>query len=398
MATFSNTPRPAYVWDADTSQWYPIGTGAHSHTDIPLATATAKGDLIAGTGSAAVTNRTVGADGSMLIADSTQASGLNWAGTMQYAGKNFQANGGFDFWQRGTTFASPTNQYTADRFAATQSAAGTTWSVSQTASFMAGSRYAIRTQRTSGQTGTPAFFLGSALETVDAIQLQGKTVTWSYYIKAGALYSGSGGGLGVQFNYGTGTDQGPFVAHTGEVALVNTIIVISTTATRYQHTFTVPSNATSIRWNFAWSTAGTAGATDYYDVTNMQIEISAVATPFSRAGGSQQAELALCQRYFYKTYDQSVAPGTANDNGVIFGCRPNGGAYLQGIHKSTMRVAPTVTAYSPATGTSGKVRNYSSAADENASTGFLGENNAKFAGTTGSNDLMGVHYTASAEL
>jgi hypothetical protein len=214
------------------------------------------------------------------------------------AGKNFQVNGGADFWQRGTTFASPTGQLTADRFYATQSAATATWSVSQTASFMAGSRYAIRTQRTSGQTGTPAFFLGSALETVDVIQLQGKTVTWSYYIKAGALYSGGGGGLGVQLNYGTGTDQGPFVGHTGEVALINTTIVISTTATRYQHTFTVPSNATSLRWNFAWSTAGTAGATDYYDVTNMQIEIGAVATPFSRAGGTIQGELAACQRYY----------------------------------------------------------------------------------------------------
>jgi len=134
------------------------------------------------------------------------------------------------------------------------------------------------------------------------------------------------------------------------------------------------------------------------DLWGVQCEAGSVATPFQTATGTIQGELAACQRYFQKSYDQSVTPGTGSDNGAIFGCRPNGGAYLQGIHKVTMRGVPTIVAYSPTTGTSGKVRNYSSAADENASTGFIGEYGVKFAGTTGSNDLMGVHYTASAEL
>jgi hypothetical protein len=32
MATFSNTSRPGYVWDATDNVWYPIGVGAHTHT------------------------------------------------------------------------------------------------------------------------------------------------------------------------------------------------------------------------------------------------------------------------------------------------------------------------------------------------------------------------------
>lgn len=45
----------------------------------PLGTVTTKGDLIAGTGNAAVSRLGAGADGQILTADSTQATGLGWA-------------------------------------------------------------------------------------------------------------------------------------------------------------------------------------------------------------------------------------------------------------------------------------------------------------------------------
>lgn len=216
------------------------------------------------------------------------------------AGKNFIINGGMDIWQRGTSFASPSAAYTADRICATPTAGGTTWSVSQVASFLTGSRYALRVQRASGQTGTPALYLGGALETNDVIRLQGQTVTWSFYAKAGSNFSPSASGVAVQFNTGTGTDQGPFVGHTGEVTQVNTSATLSTTATRYTYTFIVPTNATSMRWNIAMTPSGTAGTNDFYDITNMQLEVGSVATTFSRAGGTIQGELAACQRYYWR--------------------------------------------------------------------------------------------------
>jgi hypothetical protein len=43
MATISNTPRPGFVWDSTDNVWYPIGTGTHSHADIPNTIVTAKG-------------------------------------------------------------------------------------------------------------------------------------------------------------------------------------------------------------------------------------------------------------------------------------------------------------------------------------------------------------------
>ena len=85
MATISNTPRPAYAWSSTDNVWYPIGVGAHSHSDVPLATVTAKGDLIVGTGSAAVSNLAAGTNGYYLQADSTQATGLKWAAVSSYS-------------------------------------------------------------------------------------------------------------------------------------------------------------------------------------------------------------------------------------------------------------------------------------------------------------------------
>ena len=86
MATISNTPRPGYAWDATDNVWYPIGTGTHSHADyITQATAIsptlvdAKGDIIAASAADTVARLAVGANDTVLTADSSTATGLKWA-------------------------------------------------------------------------------------------------------------------------------------------------------------------------------------------------------------------------------------------------------------------------------------------------------------------------------
>jgi hypothetical protein len=88
MATISNTPRPGYVWDSTDNVWYPIGVGAHNHDTytqaqadalfIPDAIVTTKGDLIVATGSGTVVRQGVGANGTVLTANSAQADGVEW--------------------------------------------------------------------------------------------------------------------------------------------------------------------------------------------------------------------------------------------------------------------------------------------------------------------------------
>lgn len=63
---------------ADSTQASGVKWGTISGTGIALSTVTAKGDLIAATANATVTNLPVGANDLVLTADSTQASGLGW--------------------------------------------------------------------------------------------------------------------------------------------------------------------------------------------------------------------------------------------------------------------------------------------------------------------------------
>ena len=79
MATISNTPRPGYAWDATDNVWYPIGVGQHSHGEIPASIVDAKGDIIAATAADTVARLAVGANDTVLTADSTAATGLKWA-------------------------------------------------------------------------------------------------------------------------------------------------------------------------------------------------------------------------------------------------------------------------------------------------------------------------------
>jgi len=94
MATISNTPRPGYVWDSTDNVWYPIGTGPHTHADYITSGSAinpnivdAKGDIIAATAADTVARLAVGANDTVLTADSSTATGLKW-GTVA-AGSNW---------------------------------------------------------------------------------------------------------------------------------------------------------------------------------------------------------------------------------------------------------------------------------------------------------------------
>src|SRR4051812_46752866 len=53
--------------------------GIGSSAGIPFSTVTTKGDLIAAVGNAAVSRLGIGADGTLLTADSAQATGMRWS-------------------------------------------------------------------------------------------------------------------------------------------------------------------------------------------------------------------------------------------------------------------------------------------------------------------------------
>jgi hypothetical protein len=340
MANLGNTTRPAYVYDAETDTWLPIGVGAHTHDQIPASIVDAKGDLIVGTAADTVQKRTVGADGSYLVADSTQTTGLNWAGPSNIAGKNFIINGGFDIWQRGTSVAAGNGVYTADRWATFTDSESRTVSrqVTGDSTNLPNIQYCARMQRPASNTGTGRVIIGSGLETANSIPLINKPVTLSFYARAGANFSSSANGLFVYLQYGTGTDQNVFVGFTGNTNLLVETKTLTTTWQRFSITATFPTNANQIGYQFGYTPTGTAGAADYFEITGVQLEIGSLATPFSRAAGNIQGELATCQRYYYR---QNANAGSSK---ATFGV---GSAYNSGRVDAnvqfpvSMRIIPT---------------------------------------------------------
>lgn len=107
----------------------------------------------------------------------------------------------------------------------------------------------------------------------------------------------------------------------------------------------------------------------------------------------------LCQRYYEKSYNQSVVPGTVNDLGAFFTLRINSVGGGGTSFKVTKRANPTVTVYSPASGTSGQARDYTASADTSASAQSIGETGFYvLAGSAAVNSGLGIQYVASIEL
>ena len=296
------------------------------------------------------------------------------------AGRNRIINGNFDIWQRGTSFSSSSvNEYSADRFRTEGYGLSTTIS---------------RQAFTAGQTDVPHFptyFCRVVTSTIASGQFwafqqriempqvlgYGQTGTFSFWVRAttGTLPAGA-------FSYGMGSSR------TDSPAL-------TTAWQKITGTFTAPTSGDYGSLYLVYLGADKAAIS--VDIAQVQLEAGSVATPFEHRQYGQ--ELALCQRYYEKSYNTSVAVGTATLDGAFLTTRIDSVGGGSPFFKVSKRAAPTVTVYSPTSGTAGQARNYSSSADTAASAQSIGENAFYLlAGSAGINNGLGVHYTASAEL
>jgi hypothetical protein len=266
------------------------------------------------------------------------------------AGKNVIINGGMDIWQRGTSFPLTNTQiYTADRWSTSGSATSIA-TVSQVAApALTGFGKALRVQRNSGASATANISIGQSLESLNSIPLAGQTVTFSFWARIGANFSGASNEITAYLVYGTGIDQNfQNGSYTGQTSIVNQSPVLTTTWQYFSYSGVVGATATELALEFYYGPVGTAGANDYFDITGVQLELGNTASIFSRAGGDIQGELAKCQRYCYEMNSAQASDGYAIYSGSVQ-CIATTNAIAIITFPTTMRIAPSFTS-SVATG------------------------------------------------
>ena len=412
------TTTPNYGWPVPTSSDL-VKNGATAiealgdAADATMATMTpksivdAKGDLIAASANDTPARLAVGNNGETLIADSTATTGLRWQGTL--SASNPILNSAFQVWQRGTSFVpTGTPPYSADRWQAYRSVAGSTVTrqVTNDTTNLPFIQYCTRVQRDSGNTSTAGIFINQVFESVNSIPYAGRTVTLSFYARAGANLSSTSTRIAANLATGTGTDQSFWAGFTGRANPINTNVNLTTTWQRFTLTGTLAATATQIAVAFNMDPTGTAGANDYFEITGVQIDVGSVALPFRTYAGTIQEELAACQRYY-----QRITPATA---GAAFSgfASTTTEAIISIPFFQTMRTAPTaleqtgtVTDYAIRTLT-GNINLASAPTFVTASTNYLiSSNSTAAAGLTAGNGVLfrlqnaGVAYLGwSAEL
>jgi hypothetical protein len=154
----------------------------------------------------------------------------------------------------------------------------------------------------------------------------------------------------------------------------------------------------------AISLVGTNGATFY--ITGVQLEVGSTATEFERRPIG--TELALCQRYFEKTYDVDTAQATATNLGMAYVGSTATGIYgLGGVQfVSNKRSIPAIRYWDGA----GNENKCSYIVNGSGSTSFVANTNLASApyniSTRGflvganiiANSASYIHYTANSEL
>jgi hypothetical protein len=316
----------------------------------------AKADILTATAADTPARLAVGANDTVLTADSTTATGLKWAAAASVpeslgftAGKNKIINGNFEINQRGFTSNTTNGTYNFDRWYQ-QNSGGTTTITPQ--NFTAGSAPVAGYEGrqfcqviTASQSGAGDYAqLTQAIE--DVRTLAGQTATISFWAKATSGTPKISVEVIQRFGSG-GSPSSDVQTYAGQAT-------ISTSWARYSITVAVPSlsgktvgttlNTSSTTWSF-WLSAGTnfnarTGSlgvqNNTFQIWGVQVEAGSVATAFQTATGTLAGELAACQRYYFRT--------TAGSNETIINCAFAGNTTTgqgQIQFPVPMRVAPT---------------------------------------------------------
>ena len=241
--------------------------------------------------------------------------------------RNKLINGGFDVWQRGTSFSATTPVFTADRWFVTHagSALTATYSRQDAVGVWGQAKAYIRLARTSGS-GMTVHSFTQRIEGVETLQDGKATFSFDCRDLTGAQT------IGVRLVQSFGSGGSANVT----IASQSVTVPTGSTPQRRSVTFDIPS--------IAGKTIGTSdylaliidlplGGNFQIDLANAQLEVGSVATPFERR--LYTTELQLAQRYC-QIYNVSIGEQYNGDGSSV-------GKSTFVSFKTTMRVAPTIS-------------------------------------------------------
>jgi hypothetical protein len=272
--------------------------------------------------------RPIGLKGSELMRAETAQEARDLVGAGR---KNLIINGGFDVWQRGTSFLSNnTIRYTADRWqvygvsTSVLDITRQTFSPGQT-EVEGNPQYYIRLDNTP-DADTTWLELFQRIE--DVTYFSNISVTLSFWIKSNRNFSGKNY-FTFQQNFGSGGSS--------SVSTSSSYFDISTSWEKKTLTVTLPSISGKTIGTGSYleihllQTSGVQADT-FYDIAQVQLEVGRNATEFEHR--SYGEELALCQRYFW------IVPNARWLNGYK---RHDSQVYFQLDTPVPMRTSPTPT-------------------------------------------------------
>lgn len=340
-------------------------------------------------------------------------------------------NGNFDIWQRGTSFTAPfAGNYTADRWQWGTSGAGVVDIVKGVATpdpvdglsdayleidvttvdtSLAASDFYLISYQVEGfdavrfGLGTPdaipitlAFVVQSSKTGIHCVSFRNSANDRSYIVE----YTIASANVWERFTVTlTGDVLGTWLTTNGMGLTIGWALAAGADSLGAANTWNGANNiATSGQVNVMDDTA------NFFRLSRVQLEVGTVAAPFERRPFA--IELALCQRYYAKSFQALTVPAeNAGNQGSVAYRTFSAGSSSSGLQIKwpvTMRAIPDITFYNPGAANA-LWRNVSGPGDSGAAsvtqTGdggvFIG--NAQAGGDV-VNDLLAIHYQAEAEL
>ena len=297
--------------------------------------------------------------------------------------RNLIINGNFQVSQRGdfTTASGVSNQvYYLDRWIMSVGISGT----------IQDTGYKAKVVCTS--TGSGVLAMSQNIEDKNIHPLKGKTVTVSCKVTSNSpnarivIYADDWLSLGNQNDVHSGSGNEETLSAT----------------------FTVPSTLSGILQvrvgfdNEASNGNPSLSANDYFEVSDVQLELGKVATPFEHR--SYGEELALCQRYYWTSYPSGYGAGStgSGNTNTLYWVKDGASSYATFgtvTFPSQMRTTPTTAMYNPTTGAAGQ---FTSDGTNTSGVIYYARNHSFAAGHSGvsvsAQTGINYHVIADAEL